>query len=451
MKASLIRTVTAVLVPGLTLLPTIPSWAGTTPTCTVTGTTVNVTLFSNGQGVFIQRQSGGDDIEFFTFGPTTITCTPTTPEVDTVDTINVTDTSPSENTFVSLLPGNGPFAPGVVDEPGTSDEIEFNISLGTGLTDQFQIVGGAGPDHWTFGEGGINLNANEATGIDADVTYPGVDSTDQLSQGGADVIDGRGGDGTGGDFDLKLDVRSGDGGDRVFGGSLGDSIQPEGFLTSNSNDSIDGRGGRDTVDYFFEPDGVSVNLAAGTTTGAGSDSLNSIEEAFGSDTGNDTLIGNNQENNLNGHGGNDTLAGGAGEDFLAGLEGRDTFVAQSASATIDLAAGTSTSSLGPDVLLGIENAIGSPGPDTVSGSAAANKLTGGGGNDRFTGLEGKDTVAGGSGADRAEGGPGDDRLGGGLGNDRLFGQGDDDRLDGGPNRDRCVGGPGADTLVACET
>jgi Ca2+-binding RTX toxin-like protein len=446
------RSIRTVLVAGLTLLPATPSWAGTNPTCTVTGTTVNVTLSQSGHAIFIQRQATGDmqDIEFFTWGPTTITCSGGTPEVDTIDTINVTDTSPGGSTFVSLLLGNGPFAPGVAPEPGTSDEIEFNISLGTGF-DQLQIVGGAGADHWTFGEGGINLNANEPATVDADVTYPGVDSMDQLPQAGPDVIDGRGDDGTGGDFDLAMAVQSGDGGDRVFGGSLGDSIQPEGFMTTNSNDSIDGGGGRDTVDYRFDPNGVSVNLAAGTTTGAGTDSLNSIEEVYGSDAGNDILIGNNQNNNLQGGGGNDTLAGGAGEDFLAGLEGRDTFLAQSAPATINLAAGTSTSSLGPDQLVGIENATGSPGRDTVSGSAVANKMTGGGGNDTFRGLQGNDTVAGGTGADRAEGGPGDDRLGGGLGNDRLFGQGDDDRLDGGPNRDRCVGGPGADTLVACET
>jgi hypothetical protein len=443
MKLRLIRTVAAVLLAGGMLWSAIP--VGAAPSCTFAGTIVTVTLSTSGDGVTIRREADGDRIEFFDAG-TPLTCTGGTPEVDTTNAINVNDTS-TGGTFVQLIL-NRPFTPGATPEPGSS-EIEFTLSLGDGF-DQFLLIGSLGPDHWTFGEGGVNLNANEATGIDADVTYPGVDSMDQVSQAGPDVIDGRGGDGTGGDFDLKLDVQSGDGGDRVFGGSLDDSIQPEGFLTSNSNDSIDGRGGRDTVDYFFEPDGVSVNLAAGTTTGAGSDSLNSIEEAFGSDTGNDTLIGNNRNNFLNGHGGNDTLAGGAGEDFLAGLEGRDTFVAQSASATIDLAAGTSTSSLGPDQLVGIENAIGSPGPDTVSGSTAANKLTGGGGKDRFTGLEGKDTVAGGSGADRAEGGPGDDRLGGGLGNDRLFGQGDDDRLDGGPNRDRCVGGPGADIRVACE-
>jgi Ca2+-binding RTX toxin-like protein len=443
MKRFILRAVPFLLVGGV-LVMTTPASAAVT--CVFSGTTVTITLSAGGDGVTIIREEGGDNIEFLD-GGTPLTCTGGIPEVDTTNAINVNDTS-TGSTFVQLIL-NRPYAPGATPEPGSSDEIEFNLSFGDGF-DQLLLIGSAGPDHWNLGDAGINLNANEATGIDADVGYTGVDSTDQVTQAGADVIDGRGGDVTGGDFDLGMQVQSGDGGDTVLGGSAADRIRPEGFLTSNSNDRINGRGGRDTVDYTFDPDGVSVNLAAGTTTGAGTDSLNSIEEAFGSDTGNDTLIGNNQDNNLQGGGGNDTLAGGAGEDYLAGVEGRDTFLAQSAAATIDLAAGTSTSSLGPDQLVGIENATGSPGPDTVSGSALVNKLVGGGGNDTFTGLEGKDNVAGGSGADRAEGGPGDDRLGGGLGNDRLFGQGDDDRLDGGPNRDRCVGGPGADTRVACE-
>ena len=444
MKRFILRAVPFLLVAGVLVMGTPASAA---VTCVFSGTTVTITLSASGDGVTIRRQADSDDIEFFAIGP--ISCIGGTPTVNTTDTINVNDTSTGGSTFVQLLIG-APFAPGANDETGSSDEIEFNLSFGAGLSDQLALIGSLGPDHWTLGDTGINLNADEAATIDADITYSGLETTDQVTHTGADVIDGSGDAVTGGDFDIRMGIQSGDGGDTVVGGSLGDSILPEGFQQTNSNDSIKGGGGRDMVDYEPDPNGVSVNIALGTTTGAGTDSLDSIEDARGSPTGSDTLIGNNQLNNLKGLGGNDTLAGGGGEDYLEGGDGRDTFNAQSAPATIDLAAGTSTSSLGPDQLVGIENATGSPGPDTVSGSALFNKLVGGGGNDTFTGLEGRDTVAGGSGADRAEGGPGDDRLGGGLGNDRLFGQGDNDHLDGGPNRDRCVGGPGADTRVACE-
>jgi Ca2+-binding RTX toxin-like protein len=447
MKRFVLRTVPFLSVAGVLVMG---SPASAAVTCVFSGTTVTITLSASGDGVFIRRQADSDVIEFFTFGPTFISCIGGTPTVNTTDTINVNDTSAGGSTFVQLMPGNGPFAPGDTDEPGASDEIEFSLSFGGGLSDQLVLIGSLGPDHWTLGDTGINLNADETATIDADITYSGLESTDQVTQTGVDVIDGGGDAVTGGDFDLPMGIQSGDGGDTVVGGSVRDSIRPEGSQQTNSNDSIEGGGGRDMVDYESDPNGVSVNLALGTTTGAGTDRLDSIEDARGSATGSDTLIGNNQLNNLNGLGGNDTLAGGGGEDYLEGGDGRDTFLAQFAPATIDLAAGTSMSSIGPDQLVGIENATGSPGPDSVTGSALANKLIGGGGNDTFTGLAGNDTVAGGSGADRAEGGFGDDRLGGGVGNDRLFGQGDNDRLDGGPNRDRCVGGPGADTRVACE-
>jgi Ca2+-binding RTX toxin-like protein len=451
MTRSIRAAILALVVGGATLIPGTMIRAGTNPTCTYAAGTVNVTLSQHGQAIFVRRQSGSQNIEFFTFGPVTITCSGGTPTVDNTDTINITDTTTGGSTVTDLMLVNGPFAPGATGEPGGSDEIEFNVSVGDGFSDQLILHGSdLAADHLTFGQAGINLNANEPAPRDADVTYSGVDSTDQITGAGPDVVDGSGGDGTGAVFDIKMQVQSGDGNDTVVGGTVADSIRPEGFATSNSNDTLDGGPGFDRVDYLFEPDGVKVNLAAGTTTGAGTDDLTSLEEVYGSDTGNDVLTGNNRRNVLDGAGGHDRLSGGPGDDFLAGGDGRDTIVAKSSPSIIDLAAGTSTDARGADTLSGIENAVGGPGPDSLNGTDSINRLSGAGGNDRFEGLGGNDVVAGGGGGDRAFGGPGDDRLGGGAGNDRLFGQGDDDRLDGGPNHDLCAGGPGADTRVRCE-
>ncbi len=58
----------------------------------------------------------------------------------------------------------------------------------------------------------------------------------------------------------------------------------------------------------------------------------------------------------------------------------------------------------------IENAIGGPGNDAITGNIAANSLKGGSGADRLYGLEGPDRLAGGSGNDTLSGGAGRDVL-----------------------------------------
>ena len=62
-----------------------------------------------------------------------------------------------------------------------------------------------------------------------------------------------------------------------------------------------------------------------TQTGAGIDTLVSIENLIGSNY-NDTLIGDTGANVINGGLGNDTLIGGLGNDTLIGGAGSDTFL-----------------------------------------------------------------------------------------------------------------------------
>jgi Ca2+-binding RTX toxin-like protein len=76
---------------------------------------------------------------------------------------------------------------------------------------------------------------------------------------------------------------------------------------------IDGGSGTDTVSYSAAAHGVTINLAAGTATGDGSDTLTSIENVIGS-THNDTITGSSAANVIDGGGGTDTIYGGSGAD-----------------------------------------------------------------------------------------------------------------------------------------
>ncbi len=96
---------------------------------------------------------------------------------------------------------------------------------------------------------------------------------------------------------------------------------------------------------------------------------------------------------------------------------------------------------GDDVLLGIANAYGDDGDDTVEARNAA----GGAGPDRLTsgdagGEEGDDTLTGTSGNDSLDGGPGRDVGAGGAGDDLV------DDADPEPGADRLDGGAGSDML-----
>jgi Ca2+-binding RTX toxin-like protein len=77
------------------------------------------------------------------------------------------------------------------------------------------------------------------------------------------------------------------------------------------------------VDYTDAAAGfVIVNLAQGSASGDGSDTLISIEDVIGSD-GADNIIGSSVGNDLSGGAGNDMLNGGAGNDTLNGGLGKD--------------------------------------------------------------------------------------------------------------------------------
>jgi hypothetical protein len=111
------------------------------------------------------------------------------------------------------------------------------------------------------------------------------------------------------------DVICGLGGDDVMWGAGGEDV----FI---------GGPGRDTVGFGSAGQAVTVDLAAGTATGAfGTDKLKAIENLRGSRF-NDRLAGDANSNLLWGMGGNDTLFGGGGGDVPDGGGGKDVLDGQ---------------------------------------------------------------------------------------------------------------------------
>lgn len=113
----------------------------------------------------------------------------------------------------------------------------------------------------------------------------------------------------------------GDGADKLNGGSGTDTL-----VGGAGDDRLYGGDGSDTASYAGAAGGVTVSLAitaAQDTIGAGTDTLNSIENLGGSSWA-DRLTGSSGSNYLVGGNGNDVLVGGAGNDLLVGSAGTDT-------------------------------------------------------------------------------------------------------------------------------
>ena len=116
-----------------------------------------------------------------------------------------------------------------------------------------------------------------------------------------------------------------------------------------------------------------------------------------------------------------------------GFEGTDTFTYQVDDGNGGVDTATVTVRVGQTALI-----LGTPGDDTLNGTA---------GEDTIAGLAGDDVLNGGLNADRLFGGPGDDVLNGDRGNDILVGGAGDDTLNGGLGRDILIGGSEADIFV----
>ena len=141
-----------------------------------------------------------------------------------------------------------------------------------------------------------------------------------------------------------------------------------------------------------------------------------MAQIFGT-SGNDFLAGTPEADWISGRQGNDTIVGGGGNDTInmstagtashgsdsidggAGVDTLDYGSAARSAISVDLAAGTASSSAGTATLTGIENVNGSVFGDRITGNDAANY---------FFAWDGDDTLDGGGGVDRLDGGAGND-------------------------------------------
>jgi Ca2+-binding RTX toxin-like protein len=345
------------------------------------------------------------------------------------------------------------------------------------------LDGGDGDDVLSGGDGNDTLIGGSGadyiyTGSGIDTVYAGTDD-DEIHLGGnltaLDKIDG----GIGLRDALILSASSAYAAGITFGATT--LINTENIVLGNGNsykltlNNANNIFGQIVYDHTEEKLFGGLHIF-GTSLSAGN-SLTLIgsaetESAFDirAGAGNDVLIGG---------GGGDYLDGGAGADKLTGGNGSDTasYKDSSAGVTVNLALSTAQISAGDasgDILVSMENVLGSANADTLTGNSGANILLGGLGADILDGGAGIDTAS----YDRSKAGVtvdlsdnsqnaggeaagdslvnienligsiyGDDLTGDGNAN-RLDGSKGDDTLDGGDGNDVLIGGDGFDTLVA---
>jgi Ca2+-binding RTX toxin-like protein len=226
----------------------------------------------------------------------------------------------------------------------------------------------------------VDLTAGVATGS----------GTDTLS-GFENAVGGAGNDTLIGTDDANA-FDGGAANDTLMGGA-GDDI----LYGGTGNDSLVGGSGNDIYyvdeagDVILELPGAAEGLTDSVIASASYilanatyvETLLLAGEAV-SGTGNDLdnqLAGNELDNTLVGLGGNDTLLGGTGTDTVA-------YAAAAGAVIVNLAAGTASGADGNDVLIGIENIVGSVFSDSLTGDVS---------NNRLRGDQGADTLDGGAG------------------------------------------------------
>jgi Ca2+-binding RTX toxin-like protein len=276
---------------------------------------------------------------------------------------------------------------GTSSGPNVGSDVFFNIEGVVGSSFDDSITGGnaangtvVGPVNElleVFRGGAGNDTIDGGQGYDV-ASY--LDSPAGVVAKLNDILDGTASDGFGG-TDVLRSIEGLRG--STFNDSLtgSDTAAFESFRGLNGDDTIDGLGGRDRVDYFTSRAGVNVNLATGTASdGYGNtDTLRNIEDVQGSRDFNDTITGSIANNKIDGLGGNDSITGDFGFDLIDGGDG----------------------------------------DDFINGGFNGDTIFGGAGNDFLGGGNGKDVIDGGSGNDTLRGGFGADTLTGGSGNDRF--------------------------------
>ncbi|MEH6524265.1 hypothetical protein [Sulfitobacter sp.] len=222
---------------------------------------------------------------------------------------------------------------------GDGDDL-LNGGAGNDLID-----GGSGSDRVDYSTAWENLMVNisyagaqrvsTGQGKDTFVSIEGIlggAGNDLLvGSAAADFIDGGAGN------DEIYGIGAGD----ILNGGAGDDL----IEGSGGNDTMNGGAGNDTLSYYHSAEGVYVNPILGTASGAGNDRFWGFENFYGSNIGDDFLVGNFNANRIIGFGGNDSIRGETGDDDLLGMQGNDTLLGGDGADTL-------TGGHGDDVLSG---------------------------------------------------------------------------------------------------
>ncbi|MET4694551.1 beta strand repeat-containing protein [Endozoicomonas lisbonensis] len=240
-------------------------------------------------------------------------------------------------------------------------------------------------------------------------------------------------------------------------------------------DILDGGEGTDIVDYSSQSSALTIALDSGNFSFVGGDTLTGIEGIIGS-TSDDTFISDEANNTFDGHTGTDTI-----DYSTASVTG-----ALKASLTDQLATYVYNGNDYTDILLRIENLVGTDHEDVLVGDSGVNEISGGAGEDRIDGRGGNDKLDGGAGYDTVVfenaragidltisnnnttwsqvkiggvnegelyqiewvvGSNFDDKITGNTDTTQLYGLGGNDLLDGGVGNDILDGGEGNDELI----
>ena len=277
-------------------------------------------------------------------------------------------------------------------------EGDDRLSGGPGSFDG--LVGGPGDDVMDGGDGldtaqffdspqgvQVDLRSDSATGHGDDVV---IEIEGIVGSNHDDVLDGD-------DTSNRLVGQQGDDVIRAYGSGTLEDATGDIVSGGSGDDLLDAGAGADVVDFQDARGPVVLDLEEGTSEGEGSDTLAGFEAAIGSDF-DDELAGDPGDNALAGGEGDDTLDGRAGTDQAAFFNARAPVV-------VDLDAGTAEGS-GADVLIDVEDVVGSAGDDLLAGDDGANTIVGGSGADVIEGRAGDDVLVGAAGDDRADGGAG---------------------------------------------
>ncbi|WP_417525599.1 CHRD domain-containing protein [Marinovum sp.] len=320
-------------------------------------------------------------------------------------------------------------------ETASTDLSSVEIVNFRGLEDNSFQVKGRSQDDLIRGPGGEGARIYGEGGNDTLIGGPGQDYL--FGGPGHDRLHGEAGD----------DILLGDEGDDIVEGGLGD-------------DTIFAGAGFDLASYASAPGAVVVDLAitsGGSTSGAaGSDHLGSDIEGIIGSAFDDMLYGDENANRLEGGGGFDVFRGRGGNDTFDGGAGNDlaNYSQATAAVTVDLDAGSASGGDGNDLLISIEQAVGTNFDDILSGSTGDDSFFGLDGNDTIEGRGGNDVIYAGNGFNDVFGGAGNDSIQGGADSETLRGSTstdasgtvDQDSIEAGGGADAIYGSNGNDTL-----